>query len=51
MVRRFLIGLGLGAAGGGVTYAIAHVAPLALIVGLVIAVVVWFGELILDDLT
>lgn len=50
MMRRFLLGLGLGAAGSGITWAVSHHTYWTLAVGVLVAVLVWFGELILDDL-
>ncbi|MGW6456311.1 hypothetical protein ACWF94_10355 [Streptomyces sp. NPDC055078] len=47
-VARFLLGLAGGALASGVTYAITTVPPWWWVVGLVVAVLIWFGELILD---
>ena len=49
-VRRFLLGLILGAAGSGITWGATEHPGWTAIVGIVVAVLVWFGELILDDL-
>lgn len=49
-MRRFLIGLILGAAAGGITYAITPAPPWWWAVALLVAALVWFGEFILDDL-
>ncbi|MFJ6014526.1 hypothetical protein [Streptomyces sp. NPDC092952] len=46
---RFLLGLLGGGLAAGVTYAITTVPPWWWGVGLVVAVLIWFGELILDD--
>lgn len=47
-MKRFLAGLGLGALGSGITYAITQTPPWWWAVGLVIAVLVWFGEFLAD---
>lgn len=47
---RFLIGLILGAAGSGVTWAATESPQWTALVGIAVAVLVWFGEFILDDL-
>ncbi len=49
-MTRFLLGLILGAAGSGITWAATSSPHWTAIVGLVVAVLVWFGEFILDDL-
>ncbi len=49
-MTRFLIGLILGAAGSGVTWAATESPQWTALVGVTVAVVVWFGEFILDDL-
>ncbi|MFD9567725.1 hypothetical protein [Streptomyces sp. NPDC059994] len=49
-MARFLIGLLLGAAAAGITWAASHHGSWALIAAIVVAVLVWFGEFILDDL-
>lgn len=49
-MRRFLLGLILGAAGSGITWGATEHPGWTAIVGIVVAVLVWFGELILDDL-
>lgn len=47
---RFLIGLALGAAGAGVTWAATQNPGWTAAIGATVAVLVWFGEFILDDL-
>ena len=49
-MARFLIGLVLGACGSGVTYVATDSLHWAAIAGAVVFVLVWLGELILDDL-
>jgi hypothetical protein len=49
-VNRFLIGLLLGASSSGITWAVTHDRGWTLLVGLVVLVLVWLGELLLDDL-
>jgi hypothetical protein len=49
-VTRFLIGLILGAAGSGVTWAATGSPQWTVLAGITVAVAVWFGEFILDDL-
>jgi hypothetical protein len=49
-VTRFLLGLLLGAAGSAITWAVSESPQWTAVVGVVIAVLVWFGEFILDDL-
>ena len=49
-MTRFLIGLALGAAGAAIAWAVSHDAVIAALVGLVVAVLVWVGEFIADDL-
>lgn len=48
-MRRFLIGLVLGASSSGITWAITQDRGWTAVVGLVVLVLVWVGELILDD--
>ncbi|MFF3096736.1 hypothetical protein [Streptomyces cyaneofuscatus] len=48
LITRFLLGLGCGAIAAGITYLITTTPPWWWAVGLVVAVLVWFGELILD---
>ncbi|WP_168714307.1 hypothetical protein [Streptomyces sp. A1136] len=48
---RFLLGLAGGALAASITYAITTVPPWWWLVGLVVAVLIWFGELIADALT
>ncbi|MFD3844783.1 hypothetical protein ACFWVB_02685 [Streptomyces microflavus] len=45
---RFLLGTALGVLASGITYAITTVPPWWWGVGLIVAVLVWFGELLLD---
>lgn len=47
---RFLIGLILGAAASGITWAASHSTHWTAIVGITVAVLVWFSDFILDDL-
>lgn len=49
-MMRFLVGLGLGAAGSAVTCAITEAPPWWWLVGLTITVLVWCGEFIGDVL-
>ena len=49
-MRRFLLGLILGAAGSGITWAATEHPGWTAVVGITIAALIWFGELILDDL-
>ena len=49
-MRRFLLGLVFGAAGAGITYAITPTPPWWWAVGLSIAVLIWFGEFVVDAL-
>ncbi|MDT0608786.1 hypothetical protein [Streptomyces lancefieldiae] len=49
-MARFLLGLILGAAGSGITWAITESPGWTAAIGTTVAVVVWFGEFILDDL-
>lgn len=49
-MRRFLIGLILGAAGSGITWTATGSPGWTAAVGITVAVLVWFGEFILDDL-
>lgn len=49
-MNRFLAGLASGAAASGITYAITHTPPWWWAVGLAAAVLVGFGEFLLDDL-
>lgn len=49
-MKRFMTGLLLGAASSGIAYA-AGASPLWTgLIGLTVAVLVWFGDFILDDL-
>ncbi|MGW5930547.1 hypothetical protein ACWF2L_30595 [Streptomyces anulatus] len=48
VIRRFLLGLGGGAAAAGITYLITTAPPWWWLIGLTVAVLIWFGELILD---
>ena len=49
-MARFWIGLILGAAAAGITWAATGSPHWTVIAGVVVAVLVWFGEFILDDL-
>lgn len=49
-MRRFLLGLILGAAGSGITWAATEHPTWTAVIGITVAVLVWFGEFILDDL-
>ena len=49
-MKRFLIGLVLGASSSGITWAITQDRMWTAVVGLVVLVLVWIGEFILDDL-
>lgn len=49
-VIRFLLGLVLGAAGAGITWAATESTSWTTAIGITVAVVVWFAEFILDDL-
>ena len=49
-MRRFLIGLVLGGSSSGITWAVTHDRGWTLLVGVVVLVLVWLGEFILDDL-
>ncbi|MFD3608983.1 hypothetical protein ACFWXA_13080 [Streptomyces atroolivaceus] len=45
---RFLLGLLGGGLAAGITYAVTAVRPWWWLVGLAVAALIWFGELILD---
>jgi hypothetical protein len=47
---RFLIGLLLGACAAGITWAASSSPHWTAVIGIAVAVLVWFGEFILDDL-
>ncbi|MFE2967518.1 hypothetical protein ACFXKC_28370 [Streptomyces sp. NPDC059340] len=49
-MTRFLIGLVLGGAGSGIAYAAGATPYWVVGTGVTVAVLVWFGEFILDDL-
>lgn len=49
-MARFLLGLLLGGCGSAITWAASRNTGLAVAIGLVVAVLIWFGELILDEL-
>lgn len=49
-MKRFLLGLLLGASAALVTWVISSSHLWTAVVGLVVAVLVWFGEFLLDDL-
>ncbi|MFF4337505.1 hypothetical protein [[Kitasatospora] papulosa] len=50
MLPRFLLGLGLGSGTSAVTYAITADGALTAVLGITVAVLIWFGAFILDDL-
>ncbi|MFJ3545401.1 hypothetical protein ACIPQH_24935 [Streptomyces rubiginosohelvolus] len=47
-ITQFLLGLGCGALAAGITYLITTTPPWWWLVGLVVALLVWFGDLLLD---
>ncbi|MFF3730992.1 hypothetical protein ACFYXM_11875 [Streptomyces sp. NPDC002476] len=47
---RFLLGLGLGSGTACLTYAITTDGELTAVLGISVAVLIWFGAFILDDL-
>lgn len=49
-MKRFVIGLILGAGSSAITWAFTHDYGWTALVGVVVLVLVWFGEFILDDL-
>lgn len=49
-MNRFLLGLLLGACAALITWVISSSHLWTAVVGLVVAVLVWFGEFLLDDL-
>jgi len=49
-MARFLLGLVLGASASGITWVATDSLHWAAVAGVVALVLVWFGELILDDL-
>lgn len=49
-MRRFLVGFFLGLAGSGITYGATRSIHWAAVVGVVLLLLVWLGEFILDDL-
>lgn len=49
-MARFLIGVVLGSCASAVTWAATGSPHWTAVVGITVAVLVWFGELILDDL-
>ncbi|WP_320784148.1 hypothetical protein [Streptomyces sp. CRN 30] len=49
-MRRFLLGLGMGAAGSVIAWAATHSPGWTVVIGLTVAVLIWFCELVLDDL-
>ncbi|WP_328903217.1 hypothetical protein OHR86_27850 [Streptomyces sp. NBC_00441] len=49
-MRRFLVGFFLGLAVSGITYGATHSIHWAAVVGVVLLLLVWLGEFILDDL-
>lgn len=50
-MARFFWGLVIGGAGGGITYAIADNTTTAVIVGVVLACLIWFGFEVLELFT
>lgn len=49
-MARFWLGLLLGAAGSGITWAATESPAWTAVIGITVAVLVWFAEFILDDL-
>lgn len=49
-MKRFIAGLILGAASSGIAHAVGASPLWTGLIGLAVAVLVWFGEFILDDL-
>ena len=49
-MARFVTGLLLGSASSGIAYACSAPPLWVVLIGLVVACLVWFGEFILDDL-
>lgn len=49
-MNRFLLGLLLGASAALITWVISSSHLWTAVIGLVVAVLVWFGEFLLDDL-
>lgn len=47
-ITRFLLGLAGGLLAAGITYLITTTPPWWWAVGLIVAVLIWFGELLLD---
>lgn len=50
-MKRFFLGLLLGACAALIAWTITADRVWTAVIGLVVAVAVWFGELLLDDLT
>ena len=48
-MRRFLIGLVLGASSSGITWTVTQDRGWTAVVGLIVLVLAWIGELILDN--
>ncbi|WP_438479155.1 hypothetical protein [Streptomyces asiaticus] len=49
-MTRFFLGLVLGGCGSAITWAASGNTGWTVAIGITVAVLVWFGELILDDL-
>lgn len=49
-MARFLLGLLLGGCGSAITWAASHNTAWTIAIGVTVAVLVWLGEFILDDL-
>ncbi|WP_158080396.1 hypothetical protein [Streptomyces sparsogenes] len=50
-MTRFLLGLLLGGCGSAITWAASHNTGWTIAIGATVAVLVWLGEYLLDDLT
>ncbi|WP_158558572.1 hypothetical protein [Streptomyces sp. AC1-42T] len=50
MLTRFLLGLGLGSGTSALVYAVTTDGALTALIGITVAVLIWFGAFILDDL-
>lgn len=49
-MKRFLLGLAAGGAAAGATHLFGAPSPWPLLIGLCVAVLVWFGESLFDEL-
>lgn len=49
-MQRFLLGLGLGSGTSALVYAITADGALTAVIGITVAVLIWFGAFILDEL-